>query len=199
MVFSGSVWSQAPRAAHSGLGRPAPGGGGAAVTARAHWGCTHARHVVWQRSQPLPVLPAVAEATPAPHSRHSGAQPWTTSPMPGPLRCVEGGRDSPSQDTPSAMMAKPGKQEHTAASPTTLQTCLQGPLSARKVDALAAQSGLTLRDPMDCSPTRLLRPWDSPGKTTGVRCHALLQGIFPTQGSNLHLFRLLHWQAVLYH
>ena len=35
-------------------------------------------------------------------------------------------------------------------------------------------------------------PWDSPGKDTGVGCHALLQGIFPTQGSNLHL---LHWQA----
>ena len=33
-------------------------------------------------------------------------------------------------------------------------------------------------------PTRLLCPWDSPGKNTGVGCHALLQGIFPTQGSN---------------
>ena len=26
-------------------------------------------------------------------------------------------------------------------------------------------------------------------------CHALLQGIFPTQGSNPHLLHLLHWQA----
>ena len=34
-------------------------------------------------------------------------------------------------------------------------------------------------------PTRLLHPWDSPGKNTGVGCHSLLQGIFPTQGSNL--------------
>ena len=39
---------------------------------------------------------------------------------------------------------------------------------------------------------RLLCPWDSPGKNTGVGCHFLLQGIFPTQGSNLNL---LHWQA----
>ena len=31
-------------------------------------------------------------------------------------------------------------------------------------------------------PTRLLCPWDSPGKNTGVGCHALLQGIFPAQG-----------------
>ena len=28
-----------------------------------------------------------------------------------------------------------------------------------------------------------LCPWDSPGKNTGVGCHFLLQGIFPTQGS----------------
>ena len=32
--------------------------------------------------------------------------------------------------------------------------------------------------------TRLLCPWDSPGKNTGVGCHALFQGIFLTQGSN---------------
>ena len=33
-------------------------------------------------------------------------------------------------------------------------------------------------------PTRLLCPWDSPGKNIGVGCCALLQGIFLTQGSN---------------
>ena len=33
-------------------------------------------------------------------------------------------------------------------------------------------------------PTRLLCPWDSPGKDTGVGGHALLQGIFSTQGLN---------------
>ena len=43
-------------------------------------------------------------------------------------------------------------------------------------------------------PARLICPWDSPGKNTGVGCHALLQGIFPTQGSNLSLLPLLHWQ-----
>ena len=31
-------------------------------------------------------------------------------------------------------------------------------------------------------PTRLLSPWDSPGKNTAVGCHTLLQEIFPTQG-----------------
>ena len=41
-------------------------------------------------------------------------------------------------------------------------------------------------------PIRLLCPWNFPGKNTGVDCHALLQGIFPTQGSNSHL---LHGQV----
>ena len=36
---------------------------------------------------------------------------------------------------------------------------------------------------------------DSPGKNTGVGCHALLQGIFLTQESNPCLFHLLHWQV----
>ena len=38
--------------------------------------------------------------------------------------------------------------------------------------------------PQGLGPARLLYPWDSPGKETGVGCHSLLQGIFPTQGSN---------------
>ena len=42
-------------------------------------------------------------------------------------------------------------------------------------------------------PARLLCPWDSPGKNTGVGCHLLLQGIFPTQGSTPSLPGLLHW------
>ena len=36
---------------------------------------------------------------------------------------------------------------------------------------------------------------DSPGKDTGVGCHALLQGIFPSRGWNPYLLRLLHRQA----
>ena len=43
--------------------------------------------------------------------------------------------------------------------------------------------------------TRLLCPWDSPGQSTGVGCHALLRGIFQTQGSNPHLLHFLQWQA----
>ena len=43
--------------------------------------------------------------------------------------------------------------------------------------------------------TSLLCPWDSPGKNTGVGCHALLQGIFLTQGSNPRLLHPLCWPA----
>ena len=39
------------------------------------------------------------------------------------------------------------------------------------------------------------RPWNFPGKNTGVGCHFLLQRAFPTQGSNLHLLHLLPQQA----
>ena len=49
--------------------------------------------------------------------------------------------------------------------------------------------------PHGLQPTRLLCPWNSPGKNTGVGCHAHLHGIFPTQGSNPHLWRLLHRQV----
>ena len=59
---------------------------------------------------------------------------------------------------------------------------------------LVAQSCLILWDPLD--PGRLLCPWNSPGKNTGVGCHCFFQGIFPTQGSNSHL---PHWRHILYH
>ena len=49
---------------------------------------------------------------------------------------------------------------------------------------------------MDYSRTRLLRPWDFPGKNTGGGCHFLLQEIFPTQGLNPGL---LHYRQTLYH
>ena len=52
--------------------------------------------------------------------------------------------------------------------------------------------------PTLCEPSRHLCPQDSPGRNTGVGHHALLQGIFLTQGWNLYLsclLCLLHWQA----
>ena len=50
--------------------------------------------------------------------------------------------------------------------------------------------------PHGLQPTRLLCPWDFPGKNNGEGCCSLLQGIFPTQGSNPGL---LHCRQILYH
>ena len=54
------------------------------------------------------------------------------------------------------------------------------------------QPRLTLRGPMRGSPPGSSVRGDSPGKNTAVGCCALLQGISPTQGSNLRLLWLLH-------
>ena len=60
---------------------------------------------------------------------------------------------------------------------------------------LVAQLCPALCDCMDCSPPGSYVHGDSPGKNTGVACHALLQGIFPTQGSKPGLS---HCRQILY-
>ena len=49
---------------------------------------------------------------------------------------------------------------------------------------LVTQSCPTLCDPINCCPPGFSVHGDSPGRNIRVGCHALLQGIFPTQGSN---------------
>ena len=49
--------------------------------------------------------------------------------------------------------------------------------------------------PHELQPTRFLRPWDFPGKITGMGCHCVLQEIFLTQGLSLGL---LHCRQKLY-
>ena len=60
----------------------------------------------------------------------------------------------------------------------------KGLSKGRTAVLLAAQSCLSLCDPTDCSPPGPTVHGDSLGKNSGVGCHALLQGILPTQGSN---------------
>ena len=60
---------------------------------------------------------------------------------------------------------------------------LRGQRSLTGYHAKSLQSYPTLCDPLDC-PAGSSVHVDSPDKNTGVGCHALLQGIFPTQGSN---------------
>ena len=62
------------------------------------------------------------------------------------------------------------------------------------ISLLIVQLCLTLCNPMDCS--LLLCPWDFSGENTGVGCHSILQGNFPTQGLNLVL---PHCRQCIYH
>ena len=48
----------------------------------------------------------------------------------------------------------------------------------------------SVRRPCGLYPSRLLCLWDSPGKNTAGGCHALLQGIFPTQGTDIFKSKL---------
>ena len=61
---------------------------------------------------------------------------------------------------------------------------------------LVSKSCPTLSQPHGLQPSRLLCPWDFPGKNTAVGCHFLFQGIFLTQRSNRHL---LHGWRILYY
>ena len=69
-------------------------------------------------------------------------------------------------------------------------------IAALSLLCLVSQLYPALCDPVDCSPPGSSVHGDSPGKNTGGGCHALLQGIFPTQGSNPTLL-LGRW--ILYH
>ena len=57
-------------------------------------------------------------------------------------------------------------------------------LDNRDLLFLVTQLCLTVCSSMDCSLPGSSVHGDSPGKNIGVGCHALLQGIFPTQGMN---------------
>ena len=69
-------------------------------------------------------------------------------------------------------------------------TLIAPPLAPRAMLSRSVTS-YSLR-PHGLQPARLHCPWDSPGKNTGVGCPFLLQGIFPTQGSNPCL---LQWEV----
>ena len=58
-----------------------------------------------------------------------------------------------------------------------------------------AQLCVTPCDLTDCRLVGSSCPWNSLGKNTGVGCHFLFQGIFPTQGSNPGL---LHWRQIFF-
>ena len=65
--------------------------------------------------------------------------------------------------------------------------------TSASVCVLSHFSHVQLCDPMDCTLPGSSVHGESPGKNTRVGCCALLQGIFPTQGSDLRPLCLLHW------
>ena len=74
----------------------------------------------------------------------------------------------------------------------TLSSFLRATVYCDGVSFLVVSDSL---QPHRLQPARLLCPGASPGKNTGVGCHSLLQGIFPTQGLNPGL---LNYTLILY-
>ena len=68
---------------------------------------------------------------------------------------------------------------------STVFMCLRLEATAKVFEMLASQSCPLFVTPW--KPARLLCPWNSPGRNTGVGCRSLLQGIFLTQGLNTGL------------
>ena len=82
---------------------------------------------------------------------------------------------------------------HNSPTPTPLLQSAQFTIIQRASVCMLSRSFMSSSLwPHGLQPARLLCPWNSPGKNTGVGCHFLLQGIFLTQESNQHL---LHCQA----
>ena len=71
-----------------------------------------------------------------------------------------------------------------------------GPLCSAALSRVSRMSDSL--GPMDCQPPGSSLHGDDPCKHTGEDCCVLLQGIFPTQGSNPYIWRLLYCRQVLY-
>ena len=95
-----------------------------------------------------------------------------------------GGKDS---DMTEQLSTRTHTHKHCVAGSHTLKSIQESkarPGACKSaVLCLVAQSCPTLCDPMDCSSPGSSVHRGSPGRNTGMGCHALLQGIFPTQVS----------------
>ena len=127
----------------------------------ARLGQQHPCQFLARRSEPSPALPGLSRLPSVLGSREAGSPGASADlpflPVPEPLDRLDSEVSRPER-----------KRPHTRVS----EWCVR---------AKSLQSSLTLCDPMDCSPPGSSVHEDSPGKNTGVGCHALLHGIFPTQ------------------
>ena len=81
------------------------------------------------------------------------------------------------------------------SSPTSLIHLRQPVPKKKKMCAVCSVMSHDSLGSHGLQPTRLLCPWNSLGKNTGVGCHFLLQRIFLTQGLKTRFLNLLYWQV----
>ena len=125
----------------------------------------------------------------------NSAAPWTIAPraplsMGFPRQEHQSGLPFPS----SGDLSNPGMEPESLALASA--AAWEAPNKHLAVLCLVAQLCPILCNPVDCSLPGSSVYENSPGKNTGVDCHALLQGIFPTQGLNPGLS---HCRWILYH
>ena len=110
-------------------------------------------------------------------------QTQAVSLAPGSIRCRYGNSEADHLYPPPESPERNPNEEEALNEPEQMSLVHACELSHSVVSASLQSHGL--------QPARILCPWDSPGRNTGVGCHFLLQGIFPTQGSSLRLLCLL--------
>ena len=103
---------------------------------------------------------------------------------------------SPVSGSPALEDPSPGPMGLKASTPAAVFYPCMSPSSLPHIVCVLSRSVMSdsLR-PHGLQPARFLCRWNSPGKSTGVGCHALLQGIFLTQGLNTGL---QHCRWILY-
>ena len=159
--------------------------------------------VVGAQSCPALATPrTAARQALCPWNLQAGIPEWVDIPSPGDLPDPGMEPDSPALQADCLRSEPPGKaprgccgftgRERTWASHVAGENSPLNRLCARSVSCSVVSSSLLFHG---LEPTRLLCPWDFPGKNTGASCLSFLHGIFPTQGLNLCL---LYCRQILY-
>ena len=85
------------------------------------------------------------------------------------------------------MTEEPGKSHTGVKRPGGVSSNWRAEALSEGGSAVQSLICVCLFGPHGWQPTRLLCPWDSPGKNTGVGCHALLQDVKPRHSENIML------------
>ena len=156
-----------------------------------------------RRSQLKVVLTLPAQSR-APAAGLSGPKPHTCTPhpLPSPKSSLT---SVPPSEALFSSLPQPRSSTmlflllHFLISSQFAPTQLPPPEIPKVSESEVTQSCLTVCNPHGLQPTRLLRPWVFPGKSTRVGCRFLLQGIFPTQGWNSGLPHCKQMLLPFYH